>query len=114
MLAAGASQGQEALQQGRGGAISWGAAWIAVAHGGHALLAEARPQPAPLTGAHTQQRRRRADIQRTGRHTRQNRGLALLFLVQGNRPHTFKYADIFPEQLTRTLSLSSNKSEIGS
>jgi hypothetical protein len=32
----------------------------------------------------------------------------LLFRVQGNCPHTSKYADIFPEQLTRTFCLSND------
>jgi hypothetical protein len=37
----------------------------------------------------------------------QNAPLALLVIAQGNCSHTLQYADIFPEQLTLTYSLSS-------
>ena len=54
-----------------------------------------------------------ANIQGLCLQSGQNLNLSLLFRVQGNCPHTSSMADIFPEQLNRTFSLSSDSEGAG-
>ena len=98
ILALRSGQGHDPFHHRRIGAIGRLAAAVAVDHGRHALLAKAGPQPPHLPGAHSQQLGGRRHIQHPGLQAGQNLNFALLFLVQGDCPHTSSM---------RTFSLSS-------
>jgi hypothetical protein len=78
-------------------------------HRRHAFLSKASTQPADLSGFHSERLGGCRHIQDSSFQAGQDLYFALLFGVQGYCPHTLKYAVIFPEQLKRSFSLSSNK-----
>ena len=77
--------------------------------GSEALLTEAGAKPADLAGSHPQQFRRPAHAQDPGLQSGQDLDCSLLFRAQDDCPHTSSMADILPEQLDRTFSLSSDR-----
>src|SRR5205823_1513195 len=88
--------------------IRWPPSLIAMHRRTHPLLDQAFAQAPHLPRAHPKQFGRVAHAQRPGAEPRQNVDSSLLCSSQAQCPHTLKYADIFPEQLNRTLSLSSD------
>src|SRR5450756_1670337 len=111
--AVGYRQGKDTLYQGGVGAIGRTAAQVTVDDGLETLLAEAGAKPADLAGSYPQQLRCGAHLQSPRIQSGQDLNPSLLFRVQGNCPHTSSMADIFPEQLNRTFSLSSDMREYG-
>src|SRR5581483_9125826 len=82
---------------------------VAMDYRAHPLAREPLAQPAHLPRPHPQEFARVAHTQCPGLQPGQDLHSSLVPSSQAQCPHTFKYADIFPEQLRRTFSLSSEK-----
>ena len=78
-------------------------------YAGQSLAGKACEQAPHLPLGHAEQLSGLASSELSGGGSGQDVGPPLLCFVQDECPHTTQYADIFPEQLTRTYSLSSDK-----
>ena len=86
--------------------VGWSSARVAVHHACQTLFLEFAEHPPHLPVRYVQQCAGLLFRDFTGCSSAQNLRPALLLVVQSDCPHTQEYADNFPEQLTRTYSLS--------